>query len=195
MNTYQKTKGWWTYIIKTPNNMYYSGYGGGRNGTEQPLKRWQPLLYKGTGLYTYIEKFGWENLEKIVLTDGLTKEDAKIWEDKMICMYTKLGCCVNQRRSGNISKNKKEYSRVYEENRKTEKSEYNYKYYRDHQEGRIAYHRKHNKERLSKPEGKIYNRVNAYNRTHTPIETPLEAKQKYLESGYIPNYIKNNDLY
>lgn len=29
---------------------------------------------------------------------------------------------------------------------------------------------------------------------HTQIETPLEAKRKYLESGYIPPYIKSDDL-
>ena len=45
-------------------------------------------------------------------------------------------------------------------------------------------------------EGKIYNRVHNYNRNHPnkAIETPLEAKQKYLETGYIPTYIKNDDL-
>lgn len=32
------------------------------------------------------------------------------------------------------------------------------------------------------------------NRNHTPIETPLEAKNKYLEYGYIPSYIKNDDM-
>lgn len=41
---------------------------------------------------------------------------------------------------------------------------------------------------------KLLRKMNNYNKYHTPIETPLEAKQKYLKTGYIPNYIKNDDL-
>lgn len=50
------------------------------------------------------------------------------------------------------------------------------------------------KKRIAKPENKIYQRVSGYNQTHTPIETPMEAKQKYLQYGYVPNYIKSDDL-
>lgn len=48
----------------------------------------------------------------------------------------------------------------------------------------------------STPEGKIYNRVCAFNHYHPDQikETPLEAKQKYLQWGYIPDYIKSDDL-
>lgn len=48
-----------------------------------------------------------------------------------------------------------------------------------------------------KPENKIYSRVSSFNYRHPElaVETPLEAKRKYLEYGYIPTYIKkHNDL-
>ena len=57
-------------------------------------------------------------------------------------------------------------------------------------------HKKIMRNRISTSEGKIYNRVNAFNHDHPDraIETALEAKNKYLQTGYIPDYIKNNDL-
>lgn len=46
------------------------------------------------------------------------------------------------------------------------------------------------------PEKLIYNRVMGFNRAHPDrmVETGKEAQRKYLETGYIPDYIKNNDL-
>lgn len=43
---------------------------------------------------------------------------------------------------------------------------------------------------------KIYNRVAGFNKNNPEkaVETPLEAKRKYNENGYIPDYIKNDDL-
>ena len=126
---YQKVTGWWVYVIKSPDNMYYPGYSGGKDGTEQPEKRWYPSGYKETSLFPYIEQFGWENLEKVVLIDGLTREQALKWEDRLICMYTKLGCCINKQRSGgnrwiNSSKEKIEYDKQWREDHKEERKEY-----------------------------------------------------------------------
>lgn len=226
-SNYPKTTGWWTYIIKTPNNMYYSGYGGGRNGNEQPKERWKPNLYKDKSLWAYIEEFGWESLEKIVLADNLTKEQALYLEDRLICMYRSIGRCINKRRSGLIKKNNphlynvekskyywkthkeelKEKSKSYhkehkeeilkqcEEYRKDHREELNNKqkeYYKNHSDERKQY----SKQWRSTIEGRIYDRVHSFNQKHPDrkIETPLEAKQKYLQRGYIPNYIKNDDL-
>lgn len=224
---YPKTTGWWPYVIKTPNNMYYSGYGGGRNGNTQPKVRFAPSHYKTTALYPYIEQFGWEKLEKIVLTDGLTKEQALHWEDRLICMYTKLGCCINKQRSGYVSNDNeymKELNKQYRQEHKEKINKYKKQWRKEHKDKEIEQRRKHyqkhceeikEKSRLyrqehleerrkknrefmkqyySTPEGKIYDRVRKYNRCHTPIETPLEAKQKYLETGYIPSYIKSDDF-
>lgn len=60
----------------------------------------------------------------------------------------------------------------------------------------VEHHREVVRKRLQTPEGKVYNRVSAYNQAHPgqEIETPLEAKRKYLESGYVPTYIKHDDL-
>lgn len=178
---YPTTNGWWPYVIKTPNNMYYVGYSGGEDGNKQPQKRWNPSNYKTTKLYPYIEQFGWENLEKIVLIDGLTEDEAVKWEDKLICVYTKLGCCINKKRSGNIERNIKQYQKQYRKDHKENKREYNQQYYKNF---------------LSTPEGKIYNRVNNYNRNHPDrkLITPTEAKEMYLLTGYIPDFIKNDDL-
>lgn len=56
--------------------------------------------------------------------------------------------------------------------------------------------RKAEAKRNATPERKIYKRVSSFNRRHPDlaIETPLEAKTKYLETGYIPTYIKHDDL-
>lgn len=50
-------------------------------------------------------------------------------------------------------------------------------------------------------EGKIYNRVASHNqwlanqgRESDIIETPAEARRKYKENGYIPTYVKNDDI-
>lgn len=57
-------------------------------------------------------------------------------------------------------------------------------------------YREYNRKKLATPEGRIYDRVKAFNRYHPDraIETPKEARDKYLENGYIPQYIKHDDL-
>lgn len=228
---YPNVTGWWVYVIKTPDNMYYPGYSGGEDGNKQISDRWQPKYYKSTALKPYLNE--WENLEKIIVTDGLTKDQAKDLEDQLICMYKQLNCCLNKQRSGHRSRkeilneynnsekgfqcrlryrqsekgketiykcthteefkqHQKEYNRQYRETHKEERNKYDKQYREDHKEEikekkKVAY---------SKPENKIYARVNSFNKIHPElkIETGSEAKNKYLEYGYIPSYIKNNDL-
>lgn len=115
---YPEVTGWWVYVMCTPNNMYYVGYGGGKNGTEQVSRRWQPLHYKDISLEPYIKEYGWNNLEKVVLKDGLTKDGALQFEDTLIKMYKQLGCCINKQRSGNISNNHTLYMAQYRRNLK-----------------------------------------------------------------------------
>lgn len=171
---YPKTTGYWVYIHTTPNRMIYIGM-----SKQQPKQRWKKLMYKGSSLEHYIAEYGWENIQHKVLIDGLTKNEAEQWEDKLIIALSMNGLCINERRSGGIKRDDK---KAYDKQR-----------YEDHKEEKKAY----DKQRNSTPEGKIYMRVSAYNRYNPDkaIETPMEAKQKYLQWGYIPAYIKNDDLH
>lgn len=172
---YHKTTGYWVYAHTTPDKLVYFGI-----SIQQPCKRWQPLMYKTTALASYIEQYGWNNIEHRVLIDNLTKEQAEQIEDWFIHKATADGFCINERRSGGIERdNINQYRKQYQK-----------QWYEEHKEERKEYF----KQRLSTPEGRIYDRVKTFNRCHTPIETPMEAKMKYIETGYIPDYIKNDDL-
>ena len=207
---YPKVTGSWTYgHIVVQEKLIYIG------SSDEPecRYRWKPSNYKTTELYHYIEKHGWDNIEHIVFKDGLTPKQAKQLEDLLITQAKIDGWCINKQGSGLYKKdNPKEYYKQYRENHKEEIKQYreehkeDFKRYREEHKEEIIQRKKlyrqnheeeikqYEKQRRSTPEGKIYYRVNNYNKKHTPIETPLEAKLKYLETGYIPNYIKNNDL-
>lgn len=188
---YPKTSGYWVYTHTTPNGMYYIGM-----SKLQPCKRWDKSAYKEpNSLAPYIEQFGWENIEHKVLIDGLTKEQAEQWEDHLIQALSMNDLCINKQRSGGqYRKGKQAYMKQYNDGHKEEIKQYNKQWREEHKEERKAYHKQHDKQRNSTPERKIYYRVCNYNKYHTPIETPMEAKQKYLQWGYIPAYIKNDDL-
>lgn len=219
---YQKVSGWWVYAHLTPDYQFiYLGYSGGKDGGKQCCDRWQPNYYKGTSLEPYIEKYGWDNLIHIVIQDGLTEEQAEKIEGALIKQAKVDGWCINQQYSGGVCKNKDYLKQYYEANKEYYK-QYRKQYYEENKEELYQKHKQYKEERKerykqygkqwreehkeynkqykkqfnSSPEGKIYNRVTNFNRLHPNkiIETPKEAKQKYLETGYIPNYIKNNDL-
>lgn len=206
MCKYPKTKGYWVYVHRTPDNMYYPG-----QSKQQIYQRWKPSNYCNTSLELYIDQYGWDNIEHLVVKDGLTKEQALYWEERLRQMYTEMGCCINNNRSGNCTADMKAYNRQYKQqyNQRPEVKEYrrqyNQQYYQrpEVKEYMRQYHTEHREERLeylkkwrSTPEGKIYNRVCSFNQTHPDrmTETPKEARDKYLETGYIPSYIKNDDL-
>ena len=178
---YPKVTGWWVYAHLTPDYQFiYPGYSGGKDGNKQCCCRWQPNNYKGTSLEPYIEQYGWDNLIHVVIQDGLTEEQAEIIEGALIKQAKADGWCINKQNSGGEAKNNpNEYKRTWALNN-LDKSR---KQKRDSA-----------KRNYIKTENKIYVRVKNYNRNHTPIETPLEAKNKYLEYGYIPSYIKCDDL-
>ena len=85
-------------------------------------------------------KDGNRNLEKIVLVDGLTREEALQWEGRLINMYKRLGCCINKQRSGRPSKLEydREYSKQYRQSHRNEinikSRKYNKTYYQRHRE-------------------------------------------------------------
>lgn len=182
-----KTKGYCVYGHILPTKEVYFG-----NTKQQPYQRWAPHHYRHTVLNKAIKNYGWENIEHIVIIDGLTRRQAKIIEGALIKQGWKDGLCINERISGN--NDRKEYDRNW-------KKEH---YERDREKilERIKTTKYKEKARLrdikrnQTPERKIYRRVCDYNRYHPDQikETPLEAKQKYLQWGYIPDYIKNDDL-
>lgn len=202
---YPKVNGSWTYgHIVVPVKLIYIG----SSSEPKCSDRWSRGGYKRSSLQPYIEEYGWENIEHIVFKDGLTPKQAEQLEDLLIEQATIDGWCINERRSGGESRdNTKEYrkqyyqdnieeiskkQKKYNDSHKDEKKQYDEYYYNKNKEKIKNY----KKQQRSTPQGKIYNRVHNYNRINPDkvIETPLEAKNKYLEYGYIPSYIKNNDL-
>ena len=176
--------------------MYYVGV------TIDNKRRWKPSEYRLGSLWPYIEKYGWDNIEHNVVVEGLDYETALELEDTLILLYRTLGRGINKQRSGLISKDSAEYVKnLYhnnndyaEQKRLMERERYHNKKASDLE----WYERKRQYERDKghTPEGKIYKRVSNFNRCHPDriVETPLEAKKRYLEQHIIPDYIKNNDL-
>ena len=105
------------YQHVTPEGMYYFGQ------TQNVEKRWRNngAEYKGTALYPYIEKYGWENIKHIVLFKDQTKENALWIEDFLIETAREDGVCINKKRSGNVSKEEgyrqRQCKQYYEQNK------------------------------------------------------------------------------
>ena len=196
------------YII--PVKLHYYGYTG--NGIE----RRKANGYKTTALQYYIDQYGWDNISTTIVTEGLTKKEAEQQENQLIREGWERGDCINERGSGgerrdNPEKYYKIKNKEYYDEHKSEISDYKKQYRKEHleqcrkiqkncyQKHKNEYQdkgRENMKKQRSTPEGKIYDRVHSFNQRHPDKikETPLEAKQKYLQRGYIPDYIKNDDL-
>jgi predicted GIY-YIG superfamily endonuclease len=178
---YKRLNDYWVYVIKTPDNMYYPGY----SGDIYVSQRWQPKDYKNMALEPYIKKWGWDNLEKIVVVDGLTKPQALKWENRLIKLYRRLGCCINIANSGgewsgeNKKKKYKEWCKSDKGKNSIQKSKQKYQ-----TSGK-------RKEWCNKTENRIYKKVAKYNERHPNriIITALEAKEMYLLTGFIPDFI------
>lgn len=172
-------------------------------GITDDLKR-RGKNYKDTSLQQYIDEYGWDNINTTIVAEGLTRKEAEQLEDQLIREGWEKGYCVNWQGSGGEWRdNPSEYGKKQYQHNREEKLEYRRQYYKEHKEEKHKYyqdniqHKKdYDKQRCSTPDGKIYYRVKSFNRRHpdSKTETPKEARQKYLETGYIPSYIKNNDL-
>ena len=88
------------YQHVTPDGLYYFG------ATNNIKQRWKGngIHYRETSLYPYIEKFGWDNIQHIVLFRDQTRENALWIEDFLIETAREDGVCINKQRSGLISK-------------------------------------------------------------------------------------------
>ena len=125
------------YQHVTPDDMYYYGV------TNNPKRRWgyNGIHYRDTSLYTYIEKFGWENIQHIVLYENLSYDDALKIEDSLIISGWEKGNCINKRRSGNVSKDdvyiheyQREYQREYYEQNRDKLIQYQREYQQQNKE-------------------------------------------------------------
>ena len=101
----------------TPDGMHYYGT------TNNIKERFRPSAYKTTSLRPYIEKYGWDNIQHILLFENQSKEDALSIEDSLIVSGWEKGNCINQQRSGYVSK-EEGYTREYYEQHKDEIKQY-----------------------------------------------------------------------
>lgn len=167
--------------------------------TKQRLcQRWRADQYTNSSLEPYILKYGWSDIEHRAIANGLDRETALKLEDFLILMYRSADCCINRNRSGLIElEDKNGYEKRWREEHRAERSEYNRQWRETHREEQLNYKNEYNKRNRSTIEGKIYYRVYNFNKQHPDrvAETPREARDKYLESGYIPKYVKHNDLH
>ena len=111
------------YQHVTPDGLYYFGQ------TQNVEKRWEAngCHYKGTALQPYIEKYGWDNIQHIVLFRDQTKDNALWIEDFLIETAREDGVCINKQRSGLVSKEegyKQKYDKEYREQNKDQIKQY-----------------------------------------------------------------------
>ena len=151
---YPEVKGYWLYVHHTPDNWYYPGC-----SKQSVSKRWKVGQYRKTGLEDSIKKFGWDNIEHIILMDGLTKEEALYWEDRLICMYNDLGCCLNKQRSGRHTK------------------QYHKEYYEKHKDKLLN----QQKQRYELKKDEIQDKIKKYHQTHK--EQIKEYQKQYREAN------------
>lgn len=179
--------------------MYYTGV-----TCQKVWQRWKPSCYKNSGhgkcsLWPYIEKYGWDTIEHVVVYETNNREEAMKIEDMLICGYSALGMRINERRSGHIwLTDKNAYARNQRANN-PKYAEHQLQYERDKRANDpewVERQRQYDSKRRTKPERKIYIRVYHFNESHPDlaVESPKEARDKYLTAGYIPDYIKHDDL-
>ena len=134
------------YQHVTPDGMYYYGV------TNNHKHRWgsDGIHYRDTSLNTYIEKYGWDNIQHIVLYENLTYEDALKIEDSLIISGWEKGNCINKRRSGNVSKDdvyireyQRQYQQEYYEQNRDKLNQYQQDYYEQNREKILEYHRQY----------------------------------------------------
>ena len=143
------------YQHVTPDNMYYFGQ------TNNIKRRWEGngCHYKETALQPYIEQYGWDNIQHIVLFKDQSKENALWIEDFLIETAREDGVCINKNRSGLVSKeegynqdrNQKYYEqnkdrirerhREYQDEHKDKIREYHEQYYQKNREKKLEQRR------------------------------------------------------
>ena len=158
------------YQHVTPDGMYYFG------ATQNVERRWSRngAEYKGTALQPYIEKFGWDNIQHIVLFKDQTRENALWIENFLIETAREDGVCINKQRSGLVSK-EEGYKQEYYQQNKQQIREYQQEYCKKNRdeilEQRQDYYQKNREKELER-------RQDYYQKNRDKI---LEQKRKYYQ--------------
>ena len=154
------------YQHVTPDGMYYFGQ------TSNIKRRWSNngAKYKKTSLQPYIEKFGWENIQHIVLFRDQTRENALWIEDFLITTAREDRVCINKQRSGLISKEEGYKQEYYEENKDKFKE-----YYEENKEQIKEQHKQYRERNKDKSQ--------EYNRQYYQRK---KKEQQFKELGYLP---------
>ena len=144
------------YQHVTPDGMYYFGQ------TQNVEKKWSNngAKYKKTSLQPYIEQYGWDNIQHIVLFREQTRENALWIEDFLITTAREDGVCINKQRSGLISKDegyKREYQHEYREQNKQQIREQKKQYYERNKE-KFKEYQEQNKDKINEQKRKYYER-------------------------------------
>ena len=137
------------YQHVTPDGMYYFGQ------TQNVEQRWRGngIYYRKTALQPYIEKFGWDNIQHIILFENQTKENALWIEDFLITTAREDGVCINKNRSGSVSKEEGYYknkSKQYYEQNKEQIKEQKKQYIEQNKEQIREYQREYREQNKDK---------------------------------------------
>ena len=171
------------YQHVTPDNMYYFG------ATQNVERRWSSngAEYKRTALQPYIEQYGWENIQHIVLYENLPYVDALKIEDSLIISGWEKGNCINKKRSGDVKKedwyikklhenyynknkdNIKEQHKQYYETNKEQILEQKKQYYETNKDKKREYNRQYREQNREK-----YNEYNREYRQRKKLEKQLK---------------------
>ena len=190
------------YQHVTPDGMYYFG------ATNDIKRRWEGngAKYKTTALQPYIEKYGWENIQHIILFRDQSKENALWIEDFLIETAREDGVCINKKRSGNISKEEGYFQQYYEEN-KQQINQYYKKYqeqnkdkirgyqreYREQNKDKIrGYQREYQQEYCQKNKDKKRNYDKQYYEEHR--DKILEQKRQYRQRKKLEKQLKEVEI-
>ena len=156
------------YQHVTPDGMYYFGQ------TNNIKRRWSNngAKYKKTSLQPYIEQYGWDNIQHIVLFREQTRENALWIEDFLITTAREDGVCINKQRSGLISKDEGYKQEYYEENKDKFKE-----YYEENKEQikkQQKQYREQNKDKIKEQKKQYYEQNK---------DKKLEYQQQYREQN------------
>ena len=186
--------------------MYYFGQ------TQNVERRWRNngVEYKGTALQPYIEQYGWDNIQHIVLFKDQTRENALWIEDFLITTAQEDGVCINKQRSGLVSKkegyNKNQMKYLREQNHENEvrKQKQYYEqnkdkireYYEQNKDKIREYqrdYREQNKDKI-KEQSKQYREQNRekYNEYHRQYQREYNEKNRDKILEYQREYQRKN---